>query len=77
LNLDTPLGTPGGGKYDARCQALLRELHAHAVLLLVIEGEYGTAMSHTGDMPSKRMLPDLLEIVARGIREAQARGLHP
>lgn len=75
--LDTPLGTPGGGKYDAECVALLQRFKARAVLLVVIEGELGTGMSHSGDEASKRELPDVLGTVALNIRAAQRLGLHP
>lgn len=77
FRLDQPLGTPGGGRYDAECEALRERFKARAVLLVVVDGERGTGMSHTGDAASKAELPEVLGAVSLNIRAMQRLGLHP
>ena len=57
------------GKYDAIADMALREAQAPLVALLVIQGHQGSGFSvATVDPNLQRMLPDMLEHMAKDIR---------
>jgi hypothetical protein len=66
----------GPGKYDALCTRIRNEvglggdfIDGGGVLLIVIGGEDGNGFSCQADVETTKQLPDLLENVARKIRE--------
>ena len=60
----------GPGKYDAACTEIRERLHATGIILIVIGGEHGNGFS--AQLPGYLVLetPEMLESVARQIREA-------
>jgi hypothetical protein len=61
----------GPGKYDDLC-SYVREQVGGAVVLIVLGGDRGPGVSVQGDDRGMVMLPDLLETVARQIRQDNA-----
>jgi hypothetical protein len=59
----------GPGKYDPLCTDARERSQARGVLLIVIGGEHGDGFSCQGDALVLAQLPDLLEFVAREIRQ--------
>jgi hypothetical protein len=58
----------GPGKYDALCTLIRERTQARAVLLIVLDGEYGNGFSCQSDSETLRALPDILEQTAARIR---------
>ncbi|MGY3587039.1 hypothetical protein ACVIGB_003899 [Bradyrhizobium sp. USDA 4341] len=67
----------GKGKYDELCREIREKVglgggeipQSGGVLLIVMGGEHGNGFSCQADMDTTLALPDLLERVARQIRE--------
>ena len=67
----------GKGKYDELCREIREKVglggeeipQSGGVLLIVLGGELGTGFACLADMDPTRALPDLVERVARQIRE--------
>lgn len=59
----------GPGKYDDLCTDVRLKTHAHGVLLIVLGGDKGTGFSCQATAATTLALPDLLEDVARQIRQ--------
>ena len=63
-----PLGA--GGKYDEQCERILLDHGASLVAVLVLRGDRGEGFSvSTRDPSLVTALPELLESMARSIRE--------
>lgn len=78
IQVDNPGGTPGGGKFDHETEALQRKYGAQGVLLVILgDGPASSGMSYTGSGPAIKLMPDILEGVARDIRRFQRAGKHP
>jgi len=58
----------GPGKYDDLCTSV-REKTGGSVLLIVVGGERGPGFSCQADLETMKMLPDMLEHVAKQIRQ--------
>jgi hypothetical protein len=59
----------GPGKYDDVCTAARTTTKAAGVILIVIGGERGSGFSCQTDAATLLALPDLLETLARQIRD--------
>jgi len=62
----------GPGKYDDVCTMVRERTEARAVLVVVIDGKLGNGFSFQGDPLSLASVPEMLEDVARQIREDRA-----
>lgn len=60
----------GAGKYDDLTTEVRKKAKARGVLLLVFDGERGTGFSAQCDALTLLAMPDILESVAREIRES-------
>lgn len=60
----------GPGKYDAEVTELRERLKAAGVVLIVIRGERGDGFSAQLPMAQTLLIADMLETVARQIRES-------
>ena len=58
----------GPGKYDDAATLVRNRTMAHGVVLIVLGGVHGHGFSVQADVNTTRLLPDLLEDVARQIR---------
>lgn len=59
----------GPGKYDYECTFVREHTQAQGVVVLVLNGERGTGFSVQGTPHVHLALPDLLEHMARQIRQ--------
>lgn len=60
----------GGGKYDEACTLARTLTNARALILIVIDGHQGSGFSvQTTDENLQYKLPEMLELMAREIRE--------
>lgn len=60
--------TAGPGKYDDVCTVARESTDASSVVLIVIDGNKGTGFSVQSDLDTLVRLPELLEELARQIR---------
>jgi hypothetical protein len=60
----------GPGKYDEVCTAVRKQTHAAGVVLVIISGDLGSGFSVQAPLPMTQALPDLLEQLAKDIRES-------
>ena len=60
----------GPGKYDYECTFVLEHTQAEGVVVLVLNGERGTGFSVQAPLHVHLVLPDLLENMARQIRQS-------
>jgi hypothetical protein len=78
IQMDNPLGTPGGGKFDKEAEALLKKYGAMGVLVVILGQTPATSgMSFSGVGAAISLMPDILEGCAGHIRSAQRAGKHP
>lgn len=61
--------TLGPGKYDDLCTMVREKAKAAGVLLIVLGGEKGPGFSCQADIKTTMELPDLLEYIAKQIRQ--------
>jgi hypothetical protein len=61
----------GAGKYDDLCTHVREQSKARGVVVLVLEGDKGNGFSCQCDLKIMLALPNLLEELARQIREDQ------
>lgn len=61
----------GPGKYDALCTKVRLEAKARAAIVIVLDGELGSGFSCQAEIGVVISLPELLESVARQIRETE------
>lgn len=59
----------GPGKYDTLCTMVREQTGASSVLLVILDGVNGNGFSCQTDLAGTLALPDLLEMVAKQIRE--------
>ena len=59
----------GPGKYDDLCSLVRDKSGASSVLLVILDGNKGNGFSCQTDLAGTLALPDLLEMVAKQIRE--------
>jgi hypothetical protein len=52
------------GKYDEQAEKVLQELEARAVILMVVDGRFGTGLSVKSDAAILSTLPQVLRRVA-------------
>lgn len=64
----------GPGKYDDLCTRVREEAEADGALVIILGGEHGNGFSCQADLRSQLMLPNLLENVARQMRESLKEG---
>lgn len=64
----------GPGKYDVLTTMVREGAHASAVAVIVIHGVRGSGFSIQGEPEVLRVLPDMLETMAKQIREDLERG---
>ena len=62
----------GPGKYDDLCTLVREKTGASATIVIVIGGNKGNGFSCQSDLVTTRMVPDLLEDIARQIRKDKA-----
>jgi hypothetical protein len=65
----------GPGKYDDLCTEVREKARARGAIVIVIEGDKGDGFSCQADLLVTVRLPDLLESMAKQIRESMSR--HP
>jgi hypothetical protein len=63
----------GPGKYDTTCTAVRKEMAAQGVALIVINGTHGCGISVQATPQAYGVIVDLLEGLAKQIREDMAR----
>lgn len=59
----------GPGKYDDLCTTVRKKAKARGAIVIVLGGNKGNGFSCQADLASTLMLPDLLETLAKQIRE--------
>jgi hypothetical protein len=59
----------GPGRYDDLCTYVRRKAKARGAVVIVLGGEHGPGFSMQADMRTTLQLPELLEHLARQIRE--------
>lgn len=59
----------GPGKYDKLCTALRKQTRAKAAIIIIIDGQHGSGFSCQADLITTVELPELLEQIARDIRQ--------
>lgn len=64
----------GPGIYDELATELREQTHALGVAVVVIAGSKGSGFSVQGPMAVQASLPDILESMARQLREALGEG---
>jgi hypothetical protein len=67
----------GPGKYDDLATLVRKRSNASAVLVIVIGGNKGEGFSFQGDWMALQAVPDLLDVVARSIRDSEDRDAKP
>jgi len=60
--------TIGPGKYDDICTTVRERTNAQAVALIVLDGDKGNGFSVQSSAAVLKILPDILESMARQIR---------
>lgn len=63
----------GPGKYDDLCSLVRERTDADGVVLIVLGGDKGPGFSCQADLVTTLSLPELLEHIARQIREDLAK----
>lgn len=66
----------GPGKYDRVCTELREAMGADAVVVIILNGKRGTGFSMQASPQAARAMPDLLEVVVKGMRD-DIKGLVP
>lgn len=64
----------GPGKYDDLCTEARTQAEGSAAILIVFEGKHGSGFSVQAPLPLVMKIPDLLEALARDIRNTQSKG---
>ena len=64
----------GPGKYDKFATDIRQAVSAAGVVLIVLDGNQGFGFSCQADLASTLKLPDMLEHIARQIREDMQQG---
>lgn len=59
----------GPGKYDDLCTDVRERSKAHFAAVIIVGGELGSGFAVQGDMATQLALPDMLEKMARDIRQ--------
>lgn len=59
----------GPGRYDDYCKYVLEKTDANGVLLVVVNGDKGHGMSLKASLELTLALPDILEQIAKDIRD--------
>jgi enoyl-CoA hydratase/carnithine racemase len=59
----------GPGKYDDLATTVREQAHADGVVVIVIGGDKGNSFCVQADLPTTLLLPDLLENLAKQIRD--------
>lgn len=62
------------GKYDAICTVARETAHAEGVIVVIIKGDHGSGFSVQGTLELNYQLPDILEFMAKQIREQLLNG---
>jgi hypothetical protein len=60
----------GPGKYDDLCTLVRERAKAHGAIVIVIGGEHGYGFSCQADLRTTLKLPEMLEDIAKQIRES-------
>lgn len=60
----------GPGKYDDLCTHVREQSGAAGVVVIVLGGKRGSGFSCQADLPTTLALPEMLETIAREIRES-------
>jgi hypothetical protein len=60
----------GPGKYDDLCTLVREKAKADGAIVIIIRGEYGGGFSCQADLATTAALPDILENIAKQMREA-------
>jgi hypothetical protein len=60
----------GPGKYDDLCTMVREQAKAKGAVIIVLDGEHGKGFSCQADLRATLALPDILESVARQMRES-------
>ena len=60
---------PGPGKYDDLCTLVRERAQSEAAIVVVVNGSKGNGFSVQGDAYVMLRLPDMLETMAKAIRE--------
>lgn len=64
----------GPGKYDEICTLARQAVNAEGAVIIIINGDLGSGFSVQGPLELNEKLPDMLEHMARQIRQAVANG---
>jgi hypothetical protein len=59
----------GPGKYDAECTFVRMQTKARGTIVIIVDGDRGNGFSCQGDPLLMAALPDMLETIARQIRD--------
>jgi hypothetical protein len=59
----------GPGKYDQLCSTVRFAAKAKAAIIIIIDGNRGSGFSCQGDLATTVALPEMLETMAKQIRE--------
>lgn len=62
----------GAGKYDDLCTYVREQADAKAAIVIVVGGNKGQGFSCQADLATLLMLPDMLELIAKQLREGTA-----
>lgn len=57
------------GKYDAICTVARETAHAEGAIVAIFNGDHGSGFSVQGTLELNYQLPDILEFMAKQIRE--------
>jgi hypothetical protein len=61
----------GPGKYDDLCTEVRNKTKARGAIVIIIDGEHGSGFSCQADLMVTLMLPEILEDMAKQIRESK------
>ena len=59
----------GPGRYDDLCTQVRETAQAKGAIVIVLDGHLGSGFSVQADLASTRNLPNILETIARQMRE--------
>lgn len=60
----------GAGKYDALCTEVRETSEAEGAIVIVLDGKFGSGFSVQADAGTLAKLPDMLETIAKQIRQS-------
>jgi hypothetical protein len=61
--------TLGPSKYDDLCTYCRRQAQADGALVIILNGKHGNGLACQADLETTQALPDLLEAIARQLRQ--------